>query len=170
MILSGEFQIMTYEDNKRKLEAYTVILGTLDPTLSTLEGLKERYEKVREEKFGPQEPDEPGEIEKEVAKVVKSILERDDADDELYLDDEENVALARIYIEEDGRKRVILDDSEEDTPEPSVDDTFSFYVFRGRVCVDYNDSADCDFDTFPKRFQEKVLEIVKKRFEEEGNE
>ena len=33
----GEFQIQAYERNKRELEAYQVVFGALDPSLSTAE-------------------------------------------------------------------------------------------------------------------------------------
>ena len=169
---TGEYQIMTYEDNKRKLEAYTVILGALDPSLSTIEGLKARSEAVREEKYGPQEEDEPGEIEKEIAEILgpwfKEKMEENPgyAPDDYALTDEENAELAKIYLEEGGEKRVIYGDDEDETPAPAETDRFDFGVYRGRVSVIYNWYADCDFNTFPERFQKKALEFIKKHFEE----
>lgn len=169
---TGEYQIMTYENNKKELEAYSVVLGALDPTLSTVDGLKKRYEAVREEKYGPQEPDEPGEIEKEVVKILdpwfKEKMRENPgyAPDDFALTDEENAELAKIYLEEGGEKRVIYGDEEEDTPAPAETDNFAFSVYRGRASVVYNWYADCDFNTFPERFQEKALEFIKKHFEE----
>lgn len=169
---TGEYQIMAYENNKRKLEAYIVILGALDPTLSTIEGLKARCEVVKEEKYGPQEKDEPGEIEKEIVKILAPWFEEKMkenpgyAPDDFALTDEENAELAKIYLEEGGEKRVIYGDEEEDTPAPAETDNFAFSVYRGRASVIYNWYADCDFNTFPERFQEKALEIIKKHFEE----
>lgn len=172
---TGEYQIMTYENNKKELEAYTIILGTIDPSLSTVEGIKERYRSVREELYGPQEDSEPGEIEKEIVEILgpwfkEKMKENPDfAPDDFSLTEEENAELARIYIEEEGRKRVIIGDDEEDTPDPSEEDTFEFNVYRGRVNVIYNWEADCDFCTFPEKFQEKALELIRKHIEE-GNE
>ena len=172
---TGEYQIMSYEDNKKELEAFIIVLGALDPSLSTVEGIKERYEAVKEAKYGPQEPDEPGEIEKQVVEILGPWFEEKMkenpgyAPDDFALTDEENAELAKIYLEEGGEKRVIYGDEEEDTPAPAETDNFAFSVYRGRASVIYNWYADCDFNTFPERFQEKALEFIKKHFEEGNN-
>ena len=48
----GEYQIQAYEDNKKKLEAYLIVSGALDPSLSTVEGLRARCDQVKEEVYG----------------------------------------------------------------------------------------------------------------------
>ena len=161
-----EMQVQIYEDNKKKLEAYQVIFGAIDPSLSTVEGLRNRCEQVRMEKYGSSDagklPD-PSEEEVELADILSSTLFASD-EDEFSLDDDENAILAKINVEKGG-KHVVVDDDPSDVPEPCESDTFTFYVYRGRVQVIYNNYADGDFCEYPIEFQEKALEIIKKKLE-----
>ena len=167
----GEFQIEFYEKEKKELEAYTVILGTLDPELGTIEGLRKRCFEYVESKYGADAgklPD-PSEAEKELYEILnpwhKKIQEETGYSDDFGLSEEENKVLAKINIEK-GRKRVRIDEEEDDAEDPSEDDMFAFYPYRGRVQVVYNYDMDGDFCTYPIEFQEKALEIIKKRMEE----
>ena len=167
----GEFQIEFYEKEKKELEAYTVILGTLDPELGTIEGLRKRCFEYVESKYGADAgklPD-PSEAEKELYEILnpwhKKIQEETGYSDDFGLSEEENKVLAKINIEK-GRKRVRIDEEEDDAEDPSEDDMFAFYPYRGRVQVVYNYEMDGDFCTYPIEFQEKALEIIKKRMEE----
>ena len=167
----GEMQIEVYENNKKKLEAFQVILGELDPELKTLEGLRERASKVKEERYGSAdagELPEPSEIELKLVEILgpwcKKVEKETGYGAEFKLTDEENLELAKINAAE-GKKHVVYDDDPEDIPDASEDDTFTFYTYRGRVQVVYNDYADGDFCDYPEEFQEKALEIIKKKLE-----
>ncbi len=169
----GEYQIQTYEDNKRKLEAYTVILGAIDPSLGTIEGLRTRCDQVREEAYGSSdafEQPEPNEIEKELAEILTPWYKEAQKssggyETEFELSDEDNKILAKINMEK-GEKRAMFDEDFEDAPELAEDDTFTFTPYRGRIIVGYNGYADGDFYSYPIEFQEKALEIIKKKLEE----
>ena len=160
----GEYQIQTYEDNKRELEAYTVILGAIDPELGTLEGLKKRCLEFVESEYGSGagELPEPNEIEKELYEILNPWYKETSMDFEP--EDEENAILAKINMEK-GEKRAVVGDDEDDVEDPSEDDYFAFYPYRGRIQVVYNDYADGDFCTYPIEFQKKALEIIKKKLE-----
>ena len=167
----GEFQIENYERCKRELEAYTVILGAIDPELGTLEGLRKRSFEFVESKYGhgAGELPEPSDFEKELYKILnpwhKKREEETGYSEDFELDEEENKILAKINIEK-GRKRVRIDEEEDDAEDPSEDDMFAFYPYRGRVQVVYNYDMDGDFYTYPLEFQEKALEIIRKKMEE----
>lgn len=167
----GEFQIEHYESCKKELEAYTVILGALDPELGTLEGLKKRCLEFVESEYGPGagELPEPSNFEKELYEILnpwyKKRQEETGYSEDFELEDEDNLILAKINVEE-GHKRVMIDEDPDDAEDPSEDDTFAFYPYRGRVQVVYNYDGDGDFWSYPLKFQEKALEIVKKRMEE----
>ena len=167
----GEMQIEVYKDNKKKLEAFQVILGALDPSLGTLEGLRERAEEVKIERYGSAdagELPEPSETELKLVEILgpwcKKVEKETGFGAEFKLTDEENLELAKINAEQ-GKKHVVIDDDPDDVPEASEDDIFSFYTYRGRVQVIYNDYADGDFYSYPEEFQEKALEIIKKKLE-----
>jgi len=167
----GEMQIEIYQDNKKKLEAFRVILGALDPSLGTLEGLRERASKVKEERYGSAdagELPEPSEIELKLVEILgpwcKNYEKETGYGAEFKLTDEENLELAKINAEQ-GKKHIVIDDDPDDVPEASEDDVFTFYTYRGRVQVVYNDYADGDFCDYPEEFQEKALEIIKKKLE-----
>lgn len=148
---TNEGQLEFYEDNKKELEAYCIVLGKIDPELSTREGIRERYNKV----FGGSE-EKPGPTPEETE--LCSIL---NGKGDLELTSEENKELAKIN-KDTGHKRVVIYDDPEDCPDPSEDDVFVFYSYRGsRVAVVYNDYADCDFSDFSPEFQKKALEIIK---------
>lgn len=167
----GEFQIKSYEDNKKELEAYTVILGALDPELGTLEGLKRRCNEFVESEYGPDAADfpEPSEAEKELFEILnpwhKKREEETGYSEDFELGDEENKTLARINMEK-GRKRVMIDEDPDEAEDPSEDDTFAFYPYRGRIQVVYNYECDGDFCSYPIEFQEKALEFIKKALED----
>lgn len=169
----GEFQIQIYEENKKKIEAYLVILGALDPSLSTIEGLRERCDQVKEEKYGSSDAGklpEPSEFEKELAEILtpwykEEVKNNGGYGTQLDLDTDENAILAKIYMEK-GEKQVVIGDEPDDVDEPCDSDTFAFYPYRGRVQVVYNEYADGDFFDYPIEFQEKALEIIKKKLEE----
>ena len=154
----GEFQIENHERCKKELEAYTVILGAIDPELGTLEGLRKRSFEFVESKYGSGAGKLPNPWHK------KRQAETGYSED-FELDEEENKVLAKINIEK-GRKRVRIDEEEDDAEDPSEDDMFAFYPYRGRVQVVYNYDMDGDFYTYPLEFQEKALEIIKKKMEE----
>ena len=167
----GEMQIEIYQDNKKKLEAFRVILGALDPSLGTLEGLRERASKVKEERYGSAdagELPEPSEIELKLVEILgpwcKNYEKETGYGAEFKLTDEENLELAKINAEQ-GKKHIVIDDDPDDVPEASEDDVFTFYTYRGRVQVVYNDYADGDFCDYSEAFQEKALEIIKKKLE-----
>lgn len=166
----GEFQIKSYEDNKKELEAYTVILGALDPELGTLEGLKRRCNEFVESEYGPDaaELPEPSEAEKELFEILnpwhKKREEETGYSEDFELGDEENKTLARINMEK-GRKRVMIDEDPDEAEDPSEDDTFAFYPYRGRIQVVYNYEGDGDFCSYPIEFQEKAFEFIKKALE-----
>lgn len=169
----GEYQLQAYEDNKRRVEASLVVFGALDPTLKTIEGLKERCDKVKEERYGSSdagELPEPSEFEKELEKILTPWCKQEETGNdgyavELELSEEENVELAKINAEKGG-KRVIIDEDPDEVPEASDSDTFAFYTYRGRVQVVYNGGADGDFCSYPIEFQEKAYEIIKKKIGE----
>lgn len=169
----GEYQIQAYEDNKKKLEAYLVIFGALDPTLKTIEGLKERCDKVKEERYGSSdagELPEPSEFEKQLYEVLNPWCKKESEENggcavEFVLDVEENAQLAKINMEKGGKQRLFDEDTDE-APEPTDADEFTFYTYRGRVQVIYNDYADGDFYSYPIEFQEKAYEIIKKKIGE----
>lgn len=168
----GEFQIQAYERNKRELEAYQVVFGALDPSLSTAEGLRERCDQVKEEKYGSSDAGklpEPSEFEKELAEILtpwykKEVENNGGYGTQLDLETEENAILAKINMEE-GKKQVVIGDEPDDVDEPCDSDTFAFYPYRGRIQVVYNEYADGDFYSYPIEFQEKALEIIKKKLE-----
>ena len=64
---------------------------------------------------------------------------------------------------EKGEKQCLFDEDLDEAQEPSDTDEFTFYTYRGRVQVIYNDYADGDFYSYPIEFQEKALEIIKKK-------
>ena len=167
----GEFQIEHYERCKKELEAYTVILGAIDPELGTLEGLKKRCLEFVESEYGPGagELPEPSDFEKELYEILnpwhKKMQEETGYSDDFGLSEEENKVLAKINIKK-GQKRVRIDEEEDDAEDLSEDDMFAFYPYRGRVNVVYNYDMDGDFCTYPIEFQEKALEIIKKKLEE----
>ena len=172
----GEFQIEHYERCKKELEAYTVILGALDPELGTIEGLKKRCLEFVESEYGPGagELPEPSNFEKELYEILnpwyKKKQEETGYSEDFKLEDEDNLILAKLNVEE-GYKRVMIDEDPDDAEDPSEDDTFAFYPYRGRVQVVYNyDGDDGDFCSYPLKFQEKALEIIKKRMMEEWSE
>ena len=66
----GEFQIQSYENNKKKVEAFLTIFKELDSNLSTIEALEERYEKVSETRYGEREEQEVSEVEKELFEIL----------------------------------------------------------------------------------------------------
>jgi len=159
----GEMQIEIYQDNKRKLGAFQVILGELDPELKTLEGLRERAQKVKEERYGSDdagELPEPSETETKLVEILgpwcKNYEKETGYGASFKLTPEENLELAKINAAED---------DQEDISEASENDTFTFYTYRGRVQVVYNDYADGDFCDYSEAFQEKALEIIKKKLE-----
>lgn len=143
------------EINKKHLEAYITIFGQLDPSLSTIEGIKERIEKVKEESGEVDE--EPSEIETELFNLLdpwykKAVKENGGYGTQLELTEEESNELIDIMAE---------------NPE-EVDDEdrciFGFYPYKGRVCVIFMES-DMDFSGFSKEFQEKSSELIKKHLE-----
>ena len=166
----GEYQIQVYEDNKKKLEAYLVIFGALDPTLSTVEGLRARCDQVKEERYGSAsagELPEPSEFEKQLYEILNPWCKKESEENggcavEFTLDVEENAQLAKINMEK-GEKQCLFDEDLDEAQEPSDTDEFTFYTYRGRVQVIYNDYADGDFYSYPIEFQEKALEIIKKK-------
>lgn len=158
----GEMQIEIYQDNKRKLEAFQVILGELDPELKTLEGLRGRASKVKEERYGSEcsgELPEPSETELKLVEILgpwcKNYEKETGYGASFKLAPEENLELAKINSE------ATNDPGDDDLG----DDSFTFYTYRGRVQVVYNDYADGDFCDYPEAFQEKALEIIKKKLE-----
>ena len=169
----GEYQIQAYEDNKKKLEAYLIVFGALDPSLSTVEGLRARCDQVKEEVYGSSdafEQPEPNEIEKELAEILTPWYKEAQKssggyETEFELSDEDNKILAKINMEK-GEKRAMFDEDEENAPELAEDDTFTFTPYRGRIIVGYNGYADGDFYSYPIEFQEKALELIKKKLEE----
>lgn len=166
----GEMQIQIYESNKKKLEAYLVVFGALDPSLSTVEGLRARCDQVKEERYGSSdagELPEPSEFEKELAEILtpwykKEVENNGGYGTQLDLETDENAILAKINMEE-GRKHVVIGDNPDDVDEPCDSDTFAFYPYRGRIQVVYNEYADGEFCDYPIEFQEKALEIIKKK-------
>ncbi len=166
----GEYQIQAYENNKKRLEAYLVIFGALDPSLSTVEGLQARCDQVKEERYGSAsagELPEPSEFEKQLYEILNPWCKKESEENggcavEFTLDVEENAQLAKINMEK-GEKQCLFDEDPDEAPEPSDADEFTFYTYRGRVQVIYNDYADGDFYSYPIEFQEKALEIIKKK-------
>jgi len=168
----GEFQIQAYERNKKNLEAYQVVFGALDPSLSTIEGLRARCNRVKEERYGSSDAGkfpEPSEFEKELAEILtpwykKEVENNGGYGTQLDLETDENAVLAKIYMEK-GEKQVVIGDEPDDVDEPCDSDTFAFYPYRGRIQVIYNEYADGEFCDYPIEFQEKALEIIKKKLE-----
>ena len=169
----GEFQILAYEENKKRVEAYLVTLGALDSSLSTIEGLRARCSQVKEERYGSSDAfkqPEPNEIEKELAEILtpwykEEVKNNGGYGTQLNLETDENAILAKIYMEK-GEKQAVIGDDPADVDEPCDSDTFAFYPYRGRVQVIYNEYADGDFYSYPIEFQEKALEIIKKKLKE----
>ena len=56
-----------------------------------------------------------------------------------------------------------IENNEEDAEDLSEDDVFDFYSYRGKVFVGYNGYADGSFSSYPLKFQEKALELIKQR-------
>ena len=166
-----ESQIQIYEENKRKVEAFQLVFGALDPSLSTIEGLQARCDQVREEKYGASDAGklpEPSEFEKELAKILTPWYKKEvkiNGYGRFDLEDDENEILAKINMEKGG-KHVVVGDDPDDVDEASESDSFAFYPYRGRVQVIYNDYSDGDFCDYPIEFQEKALEFIKKKLEE----
>ena len=166
----GEYQIQAYEDNKKRLEAYLIVFGALDPSLSTVEGLRARCDQVKEERYGSSDAGklpEPNEIEKELAEILtpwykEEVKNNGGYGTQLDLETDENAVLAKIYMEK-GEKQVVIGDEPDDVDEPCDSDTFAFYPYRGRIQVIYNEYADGEFCDYPIEFQEKALEIIKKK-------
>lgn len=169
----GEYQLQAYEDNKRKIEASLVVFGALDPTLKTIEGLKERCDKLKEERYGSAtagELPEPSEFEKQLYEILNPWCKKESEENggcavEFVLDVEENAQLAKINMEK-GEKQRLFDEDTVEALEPADADEFTFYTYRGRVQVIYNDYADGDFYSYPIEFQEKAYEIIKKKIGE----
>lgn len=169
----NEGQIKIYEENKKEVEAYTVVLGSIDPKLSTMDGIYERYLQVNEERYGSSDAGalpEPNETELKLVEILspwcKKVEQETGFGAEFQLTDEENLELAKINADQ-GDKHVVIDDDPDDIPEASEDDTFTFYTYRGRVQVIYNDYADGDFCSYPEAFQKKAYEIIKGKIENE---
>lgn len=159
----NEFQIRNYTNNKRKIEAYALILGSIDSSLSTMDGIYERYLQFNAEMYGSSDAGslpEPSEYEQNLYDLLK------DEEDVFELDDEENEELAKINVEE-GSKRVLIDTDPEDSPDLSEDDTFDFTAYQGRIIVGYNGYSDGDFCTYPESFQKRAYEIIKGKIENE---
>lgn len=167
---TGEYQILSYEDNLKDLDAYLAIFQALDPSIDSIETLKEKAKEAREELYGGEDPGETPSSEEEVELVnVLKEWEKTRTDIkkgfawELALPEEYNQELAKINLET-GENRHIID--EEDDIQASLDDTFAFYYYRGEVCVVYCDLSDGDFSSYSEEFQKKALELVKKAIEE----
>lgn len=163
----GEFQIQSYENNKKEVEAFLTIFKELDPNLSTIEALEERYEKVSEARYGEREEQEVSEVEKELFEILNPWYKEETKNNggyatEFNLNEEENKILAKLNME-GGHSRAVMDD---EPMEPSEDDTFGFYPYRGEVTVSYNDYCDSEFSSFPQAFQEKALELIKNKLSE----
>lgn len=152
-----EWQIEEYESYKKKLEAFRIVLGKINPEFSTdEEGFIKKCKEVIREIYGEEEPnEEPSEIEVELYELLKGK-------GDFRLPNEDNLILAKINME-DGKKRVLIDEDPEDAEDPSEDDVFDFYSYRGKVFVGYNGYADGSFSSYPLRFQEKALELIKQR-------
>lgn len=152
-----EWQIEDYESYKKKLEAFRIVLGKINPEFSTdEEGFIKKCKEVIREIYGEEEPnEEPSEIEVELYELLKGK-------GDFRLPNEDNLILAKINME-DGKKRVLIDEDPEDAEDPSEDDVFDFYSYRGKVFVGYNGYADGSFSSYPLRFQEKALELIKQR-------
>lgn len=138
------------EMNKKELEAFTIVLGTLDSELATREGLKTRY-KTLQGAYGFVEEEEPGEIETELYNLLEPWHNKHH--DDFYLESEENKVLAII-----NKNAGELCHNEEEADE---NDTFDFYPYRGKVCVIMSGSWDGDFAAYCPEFQAKALEIIK---------
>jgi hypothetical protein len=163
---TGEMQIEMYKDNLKRLEAFQVIFGALDPSIDSIEALKEKAHEANEEVYGSEESTEPSEEEKELVEVLKS-WEKTRTDIKkgyawsLGLPEEYNKILAKINLEDGKARKVIGDDDDDEPEELSEDDEFTFYYYRNEVCVVYNDYADGSFSSYPKSFQKKALELIK---------
>jgi len=162
---TGEMQIEMYKDNLKRLEAFQVIFGALDPSIDSIEALKEKAHEANEEVYGSEESTESGEEEKELIEVLKS-WEKSRTDIKkgyawsLGLPEEYNKILAKINLE-DGKARKVIGDDDDEPEELSEDDEFTFYYYRNEVCVVYNDYADGSFSSYSKSFQKKALELIK---------
>ena len=146
--LEEELAWEDYKENLREIQALCVVLGSIDPKLGTVDGIKSRLEEIDDFPIC-----EPSGIELDLHKHLCELEE------EIELTDEENKELVEAYLRS-GKKFVV---GPEKTEGPKEGDTFSFYQYRGRVCVIYNESVDMNFESFPIEFQEKALEIVIKR-------
>ena len=136
-----------YQLEKRRLEASLLILGELDPKYSTIEGVKERLQEIREAEY-PEEEEEPEPCESE--KELFQIVSKKENDLELK-GDEDNQILSKILKEDD------LEESDENY--------FAFYGYAGRVFVVFE--VDRPFWCFSEKWRKKALELVKKQ-EENG--
>lgn len=141
----GELQVAYYETGKKRLEAYMTVLGEIDPSLSTLEGLKARISEVIGE-IGSEDDDydepEPSETEKALVSLMGP--------------NHEDVDLG-------GGNNKILSELSKKDPQSTDGDIFTFYAFRGRVYVIVDGAVDTSFSEFSTEFQEKALELVKKQ-------
>lgn len=167
----GEYQLRSYEENKKSLDAYIALFSSIDPELSSKEAIWKRYEELDEKECGEtSEKREVGEVEKELFELLNPwYKEAEKANGgfatSFTLSDEENYILAKINLEEGNPRKVVGMDEEDDDEElePSEDDTFSFYPYRGEVFVEYNDYSDGNFSSYPEAFQKKALEIIKNK-------
>lgn len=166
---TGEMQIEMYKSNLKRLEAFQAVFGALDPSINSIEALKEKAHEANEELYGSEESTEPSEEEKELVEVLKA-WEKTRTDIKkgyawsLGLPEEYNKILAKINLEEGEARSVIGDDDE--PAELSEDDEFTFYYYRNEVCVVLNDYADGSFGSYPESFQKKALELIKSAIEE----
>lgn len=162
-----DYQKEHWEEIRAKIEALQVILGDIDPSLGTFEGIQEKCSALAKEKFGSSELDGPvevGDIERELYTLLEDWQKRRGSSDDFELTDEENLELAKINMES-GKPRWVVDD--EEPIESDESDTFGFYPYHGRVFVVYNYDSDGDFSSYPEEFQKKALELIKEEINEE---
>ena len=161
-----QFETETYEDNKKQLEAYSRILGTLDPELATLEGLKQRSIDYFDSMYYSELP-EPGEAEQELYRLLSPWYMENQ--DDFYISDEGDIdgdaVLAKINMEK-SRSGAVTGGCCINAP--SEYDNFGFRPRRGRIRVVYNYESESDFCSYPIEFQEKALELVKETLENHG--
>ncbi len=159
----GEYQIMSYENNKKELEAYLTLFSALDSDIKTVEDIKNRIEEI----YGKIEEPEHTDEEKELASILKDWREKQETPKEYACDFEltveENKELALLNLQTSKIKRVMVTDGEEIVP--TEDDNFAFYQYRGDVCVILNGDSDGDFSSYAQEWQKKALEIIKKKVE-----